>query len=355
MRNVPKIIECGESVCHTCTQTIVNNLSADATEFNCPICGEIHGLPQYRVFKNNKFLLKILKLPYLPAIPKEEGVNKEELDSTIETKPVNETLTKPAEEPEIVPEPEIAPEPEAFIESNAETDLNEVSESGALPAEEVFTVPIPPPLPELDFFKIQLPSSKPEVAVELEKEALTEPTEEPEVFTLSIPSKKPEPEILEEPEEITAPLPPPKNKKKMIKLKSIDTCDIMVDQAMKPSSSSSGGGASKLQQLETILTTKGLDKVLEYCEDMRIDIQWCVELGVGTIQEKSESLLVKIDEFEAECTKNLGILSLEILPIGILMLILIKLVVSGLNFLIFKISIFTCLITLVIGKKFDNF
>ncbi len=52
--------------------------------------------------------------------------------------------------------------------------------------------------------------------------------------------------------------------------------------------------------------SKGLDKVMEYCEDMRTDIQWCTELGVGTIREQSELLLKRIDEFEGECTRSLG-------------------------------------------------
>ena len=40
---------------------------------------------------------------------------------------------------------------------------------------------------------------------------------------------------------------------------------------------------------------------------MRTDIQWCTELGVGTINEQSEILVKRIDDFEVECTKNLGI------------------------------------------------
>jgi len=74
VKNVPKVLECGESVCQECIVETVGGLAKEVDEFHCRACGECHAVPEFRVFKNNKFLLKLLKLPYFPAIPKDPEV-----------------------------------------------------------------------------------------------------------------------------------------------------------------------------------------------------------------------------------------------------------------------------------------
>lgn len=83
---------------------------------------------------------------------------------------------------------------------------------------------------------------------------------------------------------------------------------MLIERTISPSDevAPSAKGSSKLTQLEFILTSKGLNKAMEYCEDMRTEVEWCTELGVGTISKVSEVLIKRINDFEAECTKNLS-------------------------------------------------
>ena len=74
VKNVPKLVECGDSMCQECILEMTNQLAADLTEYHCQICGDMHAVPEFKVFKNNKFLLKLLKLPYFPPIPKVNGL-----------------------------------------------------------------------------------------------------------------------------------------------------------------------------------------------------------------------------------------------------------------------------------------
>ena len=84
VENVPKLIECGESVCQACIVEMVKGLAEGANEFYCKICGDCHVLNEFRVFKNNKFLLKLVKLADFNVILKDVISKKEEAPQIID-------------------------------------------------------------------------------------------------------------------------------------------------------------------------------------------------------------------------------------------------------------------------------
>lgn len=58
---IPKLLACGESICDECARTLKSSIKADQTEFECPLCADMHELPKSGEFPVNKKLLAILK------------------------------------------------------------------------------------------------------------------------------------------------------------------------------------------------------------------------------------------------------------------------------------------------------
>ncbi len=216
VKNVPKVLECGESVCQECVVNVVNNIDKELNEFHCQACGECHAIPEYRVFKNNKFLLKLLKLPYFPAIPKDP-----------EVLAIKEDLQKA---------PVIIAEPTPGTSSNIET-----SEPIQEP-EELKNITEKPKKLSPEPVKVRDPS--------------------PEVIETEEPCEKDEEELNQIPEPIDEDIvEKPVKKSFNKKVKVIDSdFDVLLEKTLKSeapktgSSSGGGGSGSKLQQLEVILT-----------------------------------------------------------------------------------------------------
>ena len=57
----PKFLPCGESMCGSCIQELLNSLTNSQKEFECPLCQTSHVIPIDRQFPENKSLMKLLK------------------------------------------------------------------------------------------------------------------------------------------------------------------------------------------------------------------------------------------------------------------------------------------------------
>ena len=61
----------------------------------------------------------------------------------------------------------------------------------------------------------------------------------------------------------------------------------------------------KIDELEGLMKNNGISKVKDFCRNIRMDIRENTAAKVSSIYRLEESLMVKVDEFEAECISGL--------------------------------------------------
>lgn len=57
----PKNLACGESICKSCSSSLMGTVLAEATRYECPVCHVSHELPKSRELPVNKMLYSVLK------------------------------------------------------------------------------------------------------------------------------------------------------------------------------------------------------------------------------------------------------------------------------------------------------
>ena len=63
---------------------------------------------------------------------------------------------------------------------------------------------------------------------------------------------------------------------------------------------------AKVYELENMFANNGVDKVKDYCHNLRIDVHLAAEKRIGLIHEQCEKLLVEINEFESQCVQKIS-------------------------------------------------
>lgn len=62
----------------------------------------------------------------------------------------------------------------------------------------------------------------------------------------------------------------------------------------------------KIYEVENVFVKNGAEKVKEYCQSLRMDVQLATEQRVNEIHSLSDKLMTQIDQFESDCVHKLG-------------------------------------------------
>ena len=63
---------------------------------------------------------------------------------------------------------------------------------------------------------------------------------------------------------------------------------------------------TKILDLKSFQANGGVDQLAEYCMDVRTDVHLATEKIILEIQEQRDELIKRIEDFEADCAKELG-------------------------------------------------
>ena len=63
---------------------------------------------------------------------------------------------------------------------------------------------------------------------------------------------------------------------------------------------------ARIYEVENTFVKNGADKVKEYCQNLRLEIQLATEQRINEMHLLSDKLMSQIDQFQADCIQNLG-------------------------------------------------
>lgn len=69
--------------------------------------------------------------------------------------------------------------------------------------------------------------------------------------------------------------------------------------------------STKISELESALTSNGIDTVKKHCENLRKDVQAATNLRIEAINDLNTFFIKKINDYEKDCLTNIGKLNIS--------------------------------------------